>query len=125
MKKRKTNLERALAREARASAKLDLDRRGAQLVRIGLREEARASCALDGETQSCDLCLLEKTAGPHRCGRRDITEAERGVVKAARDLIAVAAHLRHRHPCEHALALAVAKLDQEDLRAARKGGKRG
>lgn len=31
----------------------------------------------EGQTQSCDACILEKTAGPHRCCRREITDAER------------------------------------------------
>lgn len=31
----------------------------------------------------CDLCTLEKTAGPHRCGRRDITPAEQTVIDCA------------------------------------------
>ena len=51
-----------------------------------MAQEARASVSLDGDTQSCDLCLLERTAGPHRCGRREMTEAERMVVEAALDM---------------------------------------
>lgn len=47
-------------------------------------KEARASVSLDGSTQSCDLCTLELTAGPHRCGKRYITEAERELCEAAR-----------------------------------------
>lgn len=41
-----------------------------------MQKEARASVSLDGDTQSCDACTLERTAGPHRCGRRDITPEE-------------------------------------------------
>lgn len=53
-----------------------------------LHKEARASVSLDrgdGETQSCDACTLEKTAGKHRCGRREMTDAERAFIEAYLD----------------------------------------
>jgi hypothetical protein len=46
------------------------------------RKRADSFDSPDGQTQSCDACTLERTAGPHRCGRREVTEEEHEFIEA-------------------------------------------
>lgn len=56
-------------------------------LETALEREARASCSLDGETRCCEACEQEAREcieAVHTCGQRPMTEAERRVLAAAR-----------------------------------------